>query len=139
MNRLGTTCLALLLFCGLATAQDPAIREKIKKQMEEISGLMRESERLLLEITRVDRLVKAQEDIARRLRRAGRLVVASVTVVWLPTGAACCGAASETGCEDSVVNVPKALGVVVDPHREYHRLSLIGCESAHVIGTGIPL
>ena len=68
MNRLGTTCLALLLCCGLATAQESALREKIKKQMEEISGLMRESERLLLAITRIDRLVKAQEDIARKLK-----------------------------------------------------------------------
>ena len=58
---------AMLLACGLAAAQGEDIKEKIKKQMEEISRLMRDSERRLLELTRVDRIAAQQQEIVERL------------------------------------------------------------------------
>jgi len=61
---------AALLFCStLAHAQGHGMEEEMRKRMEEISHLMRESERLLLEITRVDRLVAKQQAIVRELEK----------------------------------------------------------------------
>jgi hypothetical protein len=51
----------------LAAAQGHDMREEMKKKMDEISRLMRESEKLLLEITKVDRLVAQQQEIVREL------------------------------------------------------------------------
>jgi len=60
---------SLALLAALASAavaqEDP--REKLRRQMEEISKLMRESERLLLEISRVDRVQERQTEVARKL------------------------------------------------------------------------
>jgi len=73
---LAATCASLLLFAfpqaGVAVAQDPhgggdSMEAELRKKAEEISRLMRESEQLLLRITRVDELVARQEEIARRL------------------------------------------------------------------------
>jgi len=63
------TLSVFLLCCGVAAAQGAAMEEKIKKQMEEISGLMRDSERLLLELTKVDQVVTAQETVVEELRK----------------------------------------------------------------------
>jgi hypothetical protein len=67
MNRFA---LAFGLLCAgapLARAQhDPA--GEIRKKMDEISALMRESERLLLELSRVDRLVENQREIVEKLK-----------------------------------------------------------------------
>ena len=60
---------ALLLCSTLAQAQGQNMRAEMRKRMEEISRLMRESERLLLEITRVDRLVAKQQAIVRELEK----------------------------------------------------------------------
>jgi len=60
---------AVLLCSTLAQAQGQNMREEMKKRMEEISRLMRESERLLLEITKVDRLVAKQQAILRELKK----------------------------------------------------------------------
>ncbi|MHC4135727.1 MAG: hypothetical protein ACYTDU_01635 [Planctomycetota bacterium] len=59
----------VLLCCGLAAAQDSAMREKLQKQMEEISRLMRDSEGKLLEMTRVDTVVEAQARIVEELQK----------------------------------------------------------------------
>ena len=59
----------VLLCCGLAAAQDSAMREKLQKQMEAISRLMRNSEGKLLEMTRVDSVVEAQERIVEELQK----------------------------------------------------------------------
>jgi hypothetical protein len=59
----------VFLFCGFAAAQDSALREKLQKQMEEISRLMRDSEGRLLEMTRVDTIVEAQERIVDELQK----------------------------------------------------------------------
>jgi len=62
--------IALVLCSTLATAQDhSSIQEKIKKQMEEITQLMRESERWLLEMTQVDRVVNTQEEIVEEMKK----------------------------------------------------------------------
>jgi len=76
------TCASLLLFAfpqaGVAVAQDPhggdsgSMEAELRKKAEEISRLMRESEQLLLSITRVDDLVARQEEIARRLAELQR-------------------------------------------------------------------
>jgi hypothetical protein len=60
---------ALCLATGLATAQGHDMRAQIEQKMREISQLMRESERLLLEITHVDRLVGRQQEIVRELEK----------------------------------------------------------------------
>ncbi len=62
--------LAALVLCStLAQAQGEDMRDKMRKRMEEISRLMRESERLLLDITKVDRLVARQQEIVRELEK----------------------------------------------------------------------
>jgi hypothetical protein len=61
--------LSLLCAAGFAAAQQGAIEEEIRKQAAEISRLMRESERLLLEITRVDRLVETQKQVEEELKK----------------------------------------------------------------------
>ena len=74
MNRMIPTTLVLLVL-GLTLPAKPAraqgrnMREEMRKRMEEISRLMRESEKLLLEITRVDRLVRRQAKIVEELKR----------------------------------------------------------------------
>ncbi len=60
---------ALLVAAGIAAAQQGAIDDAIRKQAAEISRLMRESERLLLEITRVDRLVETQKQVEEELKK----------------------------------------------------------------------
>lgn len=60
---------ALLVAAGIAAAQQGATEDAIRKQAAEISRLMRESERLLLEITRVDRLVEAQKQVEEELKK----------------------------------------------------------------------
>lgn len=67
MRHVMTICAALLLCGGFARAQGGAPEEEMKKRMEEIARLMRDSERLLLEITQVDRLIEQQEEIVRKL------------------------------------------------------------------------
>jgi len=62
------TLAVLFLCCGFAAAQDSALREKLQKQMEEISRLMRDSEGKLLEMTRVDAVVEAQARIVDELQ-----------------------------------------------------------------------
>ncbi len=58
MNRLIPACIAMLVCSGAlyaqggAPAQDP--REEMRKKMEEISNLMRDSERLLIEAANLD-------------------------------------------------------------------------------------
>jgi hypothetical protein len=59
----------VMLCCGLAAAQDSAMREKLQKQMEAISRLMRDSEGRLLEMTRVDTVLEEQERIVQELRK----------------------------------------------------------------------
>jgi hypothetical protein len=63
------TCIALLITAGFAAAQQGAMEDKLKEQVAEISRLMRESERLLLEISRVDRLVEAQKKVEEELKK----------------------------------------------------------------------
>ena len=63
------TLAVVLLCCGLGAAQESALREKLQKQMEEISRLMRDSEGKLLEMTRVDTIVERQEQIVEELRK----------------------------------------------------------------------
>lgn len=58
---------ALAWACGAARAQGSP-EEEMKKRMEEIARLMRESEKLLLEITQVDRLVDRQREIVEKLK-----------------------------------------------------------------------
>jgi hypothetical protein len=60
---------ALLVAAGIAGAQQESVEEKLRQQVAEISRLMRESERLLLEITRVDRLVEAQKQVEEELKK----------------------------------------------------------------------
>ncbi|MGQ0612224.1 MAG: hypothetical protein ACT4PV_00525 [Planctomycetaceae bacterium] len=60
-------CLAVLAALAAAAVAQEDPREKLRRQMEEISKLMRESERLLLEITRVDRVQERQAEVARKL------------------------------------------------------------------------
>lgn len=59
----------VLLCCGLAAAQDSSLREKLRKQMEEISRLMRDSEGKLLEMTRLETIVEAQQHIVEELEK----------------------------------------------------------------------
>lgn len=63
------TLLALLVAAGFAAAQQGAMEEKLRQQVADISRLMRESERLLLEISRVDRLVEAQRQVEEELKK----------------------------------------------------------------------
>jgi hypothetical protein len=62
-------------FPARASAQEPESPDKpmdaeaMKKKMAEISRLMRESERLLLEMTKADRLVQQQREIVEQLRK----------------------------------------------------------------------
>jgi len=63
------TALVLLCAAGLAVAQQGAVEEALRKQAAEVSRLMRESERLLLEITRVDRLVEAQKQVEEEIKK----------------------------------------------------------------------
>ncbi|HEX5137581.1 MAG TPA: hypothetical protein VFY93_11445 [Planctomycetota bacterium] len=63
------TCLAILITAGFAAAQQGSMEEKLREQVAEISRLMRESERLLLEISRVDRLVEAQKQVEEDLKK----------------------------------------------------------------------
>lgn len=63
------TFLALLFAAAVAAAQQESVEEKLRQQVAEISRLMRESERLLLEITRVDRLVEAQKQVEEELKK----------------------------------------------------------------------
>jgi hypothetical protein len=60
---------ALLVAAGIAAAQQGATEDEIRKQAAEVSRLMRESERLLLEITRVDRLVESQKQVEEELKK----------------------------------------------------------------------
>ena len=60
---------ALLVAAGIAAAQQGATEDAIRKQAAEVSRLMRESERLLLEITRVDRLVESQKQVEEELKK----------------------------------------------------------------------
>lgn len=66
--RLLTIALALLVPGAFAAAQGHSPQEEMRRKMEEIAQLMRESERLLLEIAKADRLIAAQEEIVRRLQ-----------------------------------------------------------------------
>ena len=59
----------LLATAGLATAQEGAIQDKLREQAAEVARLMRESERMLLEITRVERIVETQDKIVDELRK----------------------------------------------------------------------
>jgi len=52
-----------------ADAQGHSAGAKIKKQMEDISRLMRESERLLLQMTKIDRLVEQQRRVVEELEK----------------------------------------------------------------------
>jgi hypothetical protein len=63
------TLITLLAAAGFAAAQQESAEEKLRQQVAEISRLMRESERLLLEITRVDRLVEAQKQVEEELKK----------------------------------------------------------------------
>jgi len=63
------TLAVVFLCCGFAAAQDSALREKLQKQMEEISRLMRDSEGKLLEMTRVDTVVETQARIVDELQK----------------------------------------------------------------------
>jgi len=63
------TTLSLLVAAGIAAAQQGAMEDAARKQAEEVSRLMRESERLLLEITRVDRLVESQKQVEEELKK----------------------------------------------------------------------
>lgn len=66
---IGRTTLTLLVAAGIAAAQQGAMEDAARKQAEEVSRLMRESERLLLEITRVDRLVESQKQVEEELKK----------------------------------------------------------------------
>jgi hypothetical protein len=59
----------LLVAAGIAAAQQESVEEKIRQQAAEVSRLMRESERLLLELTRVDRLVETQKQVEDELKK----------------------------------------------------------------------
>jgi len=59
-------CLAL---AGVAAAQGGQMQQKLAEKMKAISHLMRESERLLLEITRVDKLADRQAQIVKELEK----------------------------------------------------------------------
>jgi hypothetical protein len=63
------TLTVALLLCGLAAAQDSAMREKLQKQMEEIARLMRDSEDKLLSMTRLETIVTEQERIVEELEK----------------------------------------------------------------------
>ena len=63
------TLAVVFLCCGLVAAQDSALREKLQKQMEEISRLMRDSEGKLLEMTRVDTIVETQARVVDELQK----------------------------------------------------------------------
>ena len=63
------TLAVALLLCGLAAAQDSAMREKLQKQMEEIARLMRDSEDKLLEMTRVETVIEKQRQIVEELEK----------------------------------------------------------------------
>jgi len=63
------TSLVLLCVAGFAAAQQGAVEEALRRQAAEVSRLMRESEKLLLEITRVDRLVEAQRKVEEDLKK----------------------------------------------------------------------
>jgi len=68
MNAFGLRTLAAVVFaCGLASAQGADMREQLEKKMDDISQLMRDSEKRLLELANVDRIVEQQEEIVRRL------------------------------------------------------------------------
>jgi hypothetical protein len=71
MTHFVATTLLLLAGAGIATAQEDAgdVRRKLEKQMEEITRLMRDSERHLLELTRVDRVATEQAGIVERLKK----------------------------------------------------------------------
>ncbi|MHC4340363.1 MAG: hypothetical protein ACYSX0_09160 [Planctomycetota bacterium] len=60
------TVLALLPCVPAARAQDQM--GKMRQKMEEISRLMRESEELLLQLTKVDRLIAGQQELIRKLK-----------------------------------------------------------------------
>jgi hypothetical protein len=59
----------ILACCSIAAAQGSAVREKLQKQMEEISRLMRDSEGRLLEMTRVDAIIEKQEQVVEELKK----------------------------------------------------------------------
>jgi len=58
-----------LLAAAPAHAQHQQMQQEIRKKMSEISNLMRESERLLLEMTKIDRLVEQQRSIVEELEK----------------------------------------------------------------------
>lgn len=62
--------LAALLVAARPAGAQPGgdLEAEMRKKMEEISRLMRDSERRLLEMTHVDRIVDQQEEIVSRLR-----------------------------------------------------------------------
>ena len=66
-TSIGRVGIAVALMAGLASAQSAEMRKKLEKQMEEISRLMRDSERRLLELTKVDRIASQQTEIVKRL------------------------------------------------------------------------
>lgn len=59
----------VLLCCGFAAAQGSSLREKLRKQTEEIARLMRDSEDKLLEMTRLETIAEAQEQIVEELEK----------------------------------------------------------------------
>jgi len=64
---------ALALLAGASFAQGPSsMQEKLRRQMEDISQLMRESERLLLEIAQSDKLADRQAELVRKLEELER-------------------------------------------------------------------
>jgi len=68
MNALIRSLPFVLAASVAARAQGEDPREEIRKKMEEISTLMRESEQLLLELSKVDRLVQSQQEVVEKLR-----------------------------------------------------------------------
>ncbi len=72
MNRTGLGASSLLLLALLAPradAQEGDPREEMKRRMEEIARLMRESERGLLDISRLGRLLEEQAAIVEKLKQ----------------------------------------------------------------------
>ena len=73
--RIGVACLFALLVTRPAIAQDGgghaggAGAEDIGKKMSEISRLMRESERLLLEMTKIEQIVAQQRRVVEQLEK----------------------------------------------------------------------
>ena len=70
MKTLLTALAGVLCFGSVAAAQGPADqRAEMEKRMKEITRLMRESEQLLHEMTKVDRVVQRQREIIEELKK----------------------------------------------------------------------